>query len=164
MKYLNLYGSVDTAMYKKVIEVIQGLSGYPEWQVTINSPGGDFTDGKAIYSILSTAPVMVTTMAYGACDSAAVLIFAAGQKRVCTEDTTFLLHDASGKVKGSVPSIKEYAAKLRAEDVAYNNILERATGTPSSHWDELSHADTILTATQAKDLGLVTHILKRGKK
>ena len=72
---------------------LQTLDKQAPIQVVINSPGGSFYAGLAIYDILRTMPNPILTLGIGFVGSAALLIYTAGDIRHCTPATTFFYHN-----------------------------------------------------------------------
>jgi ATP-dependent protease ClpP protease subunit len=59
----------------------------------VNSPGGDFYAGLAIYDMLRTVSNPIITLGTGLVGSAALLIYTAGDIRQCTPATSFFYHN-----------------------------------------------------------------------
>ena len=62
--------------------------------VHIHSGGGAIFSALAMYDVLRAVSCPIVTFARGLCGSAALTLLAAGDKRVCSENTIFFYHQA----------------------------------------------------------------------
>lgn len=72
---------------------LQTLDKQAPIQVILNSPGGNYYSGLAIYDILRTIENPILTLGVGFVGSAALLIYTAGDVRHCTPASTFFYHN-----------------------------------------------------------------------
>lgn len=156
---LNITGSIDETAYDKLCDFLQDGGG-TNITIQINSGGGNHLDSLAMYSVIRAYGGQVTTIAVGACHSAAVLVFAAGDVRVSAEESWFMVHEDSGKISGSVTELHSEIACMVRKEHQWADIMESRTGTATREWDELSKATTYFSAKEAKELGLVHKYLK----
>ena len=73
------------------------------------SPGGDWDAGMAIYDAISICNSYVTVIAYGQASSMSSVILQAGDKRVMTQNSHFMLHYGSVNMGGDHLSAHNYA-------------------------------------------------------
>lgn len=158
----NLTGSIDEAAYDRLCEYLNDAGGIAV-TIRINSGGGSHVDSLAIYSVLRSYKGSVTTLAVGTCQSAAVLVFAAGDIRVAAKETWFMVHEESGKISGSTSELKSEIAYQARQETQWSELMEYRTGCSRQTWDKLSRATTYLNAEEAKELGLVHSYLKEKK-
>ena len=127
--------------------------------LVIDSPGGDVT---GIFTIVDTMLVLrsrVNTRCVGMAASAAAVILAAGTgTRSASPNSRVLLHQPHGGVTGSAKDIE-----IQAREMAYlrrrvEEILSERTGQPIEKIREDTDRDYWLTATAAKEYGLVDEI------
>lgn len=156
---LNLTGNIDEAAYDKLCEYLNDAGGIPV-TIRINSGGGSHSDSLAMYSVLRAYRGSVTTIVVGLCQSAAVLVFAAGDIRIAARESWFMVHEESGKVSGSTSELKSEIAYQARQETQWAELLEYRTGVSRQHWDTLSRATTYLNAEEAKEMGLVQTYLK----
>lgn len=95
MKKINLEGVVgwdfDAASVKEALSIVDG----EDIEVEINSPGGAVFEGIAIMNALRGYKGKVTTLINGLAASAASYIFLAGEERVATEGSFYMIHNSA---------------------------------------------------------------------
>lgn len=96
-KFFSINGDINTQVYEKFLKFVDEVirSDTKEIVIIIDSNGGEITYGFAIYDILMALNIEITTIAIGKCRSIATVIFAAGDKRLITNNCYFLIHGAS---------------------------------------------------------------------
>lgn len=156
---LNIIGAIDEDTYKTVVEFLHDAKG-KDVVIAIHSGGGEDMDSLAIYSALRYYKGGVTTIAIGQVQSAAVLIYAAGDKRLSHKDTWFMVDEDAGKLNGSVTELRKEAAQLVRLEDHWAKIMELQTGVPARMWTEISNSTTYLDSVEAHEYGLVHQILK----
>ena len=130
-------------------------------QMYIHSPGGVITAGLAIYDTMQLIRPDVSTICVGMSASMATILLCAGAtgKRYALPSSTVHMHQARGGVTGQASDI-EIAAReiLRSQDIL-RNILHERTGQEMERIIRDTDRDYYLSASQAKDYGLVDEIL-----
>ncbi len=130
-------------------------------QMYIHSPGGVITAGLAIYDTMQLIRPDVSTICVGMSASMATILLCAGAtgKRYALPSSTVHMHQARGGVTGQASDI-EIAAReiLRSQDIL-RNILHERTGQEMDRIIRDTDRDYYLSASQAKDYGLVDEIL-----
>jgi len=135
-------------------------------QIYLNSPGGVIQSGLGIYDTMQWVASDVATICTGMAASMAAVILAAGAKgkRSALKHSRVMLHQPSGGMQGqSIDmeiTVKEII-KLRKELYA---ILSEHTGQPYENIEKDSDRDYWMSATEAKEYGLLDEILIRQKK
>jgi ATP-dependent Clp endopeptidase proteolytic subunit ClpP len=120
----------------------------------INSPGGDFFQGVAIYNALRDHPATVTAIVDGLAASAASFVFQAGDTRRVNRAGQVMIHDASGGVLGNAKDMADFAAVLdRISDSMAGIYADRGGGTVAD-WREAMQAETWYSAVEAVEAGL----------
>lgn len=134
-------------------------------QMYINSPGGSVTAGMAIYDAMQYVKPDVSTMCVGIAASMGAVLLAAGTKgkRFILPNSEVLLHQVMGAGEGQAVEI-EIAAKhiLKIKD-RLNQVLAKHTGQPISKIERDTDRDFWLTASEAKEYGLIDEIIKTRK-
>lgn len=95
-------------------------------EIYLNSPGGYITEGFAIYDRIKLAQkngLHVSIIAHGACQSAAMFILQAADKRLAGPNTTFLLHELSMGVRGSKSQIEDETKEAKRLDKRIADII-----------------------------------------
>ena len=132
----------------------------------INSPGGSVTAGMAIYDTMQFIQPDVATICMGLGASMGQFLLCAGAagKRYALPHARIMMHQPSGGVRGQASDIAiqaeqiAYIKRLMAERIAFH------TGQPVEQIETDSERDRWFTAEQAKDYGIIDHvILNRGE-
>ena len=132
----------------------------------INSPGGSITAGMAIYDTMQFIRSDVATICMGLGASMGQFLLSAGAagKRYALPHARIMMHQPSGGIRGPASDIAiqaeqlAYIKRLMAERIAFH------TGQSIEQIELDSERDRWFTAEQAKDYGLIDHvILKRGE-
>ena len=130
-------------------------------QMYIHSPGGVITAGLAIYDTMQLIRPDVSTICVGMSASMATVLLCAGAtgKRYALPNSTVHMHQARGGVTGQASDI-EIAAReiLRSQDIL-RNILHERTGQEMERIIRDTDRDYYMSASQAKDYGLVDEVL-----
>jgi ATP-dependent Clp protease protease subunit len=132
----------------------------------INSPGGSVTSGMAIYDTMQFVRPDIATICMGLGASMGQFLLCAGAagKRYSLPHARIMMHQPHGGVAGQAADIA-----IQAEQIAYTKRLmaERIafhTGQPVDQIETDSDRDRWFTAAEAKDYGIIDHvILKRGE-
>lgn len=130
--------------------------------VMLSTPGGSVFHGLSIHNLLRGAPIPVTTYNFGSVDSIGVVIFCAGQERICVPHARFLVHNVSfGLQNGVMLDDKQLAEKLKLLHSDQGNIakvIADASGKKQKEVLKIMDQRTTLSPEKAKDIGLVTDI------
>lgn len=132
----------------------------------INSPGGSITAGLAIYDTIQFIRPDVTTICIGQAASMAATLLAAGAKgkRFALPTSRVLIHQPSmGGLSGQATDIDIHAREILRLRVITNEILARHTGQEITRIEKDVERDFIMTASQAKDYGIVDDIIYKHK-
>jgi ATP-dependent Clp protease, protease subunit len=128
----------------------------------INSPGGSVSAGMAIYDIMQYVPNDIQTVAMGLAASMGQFLLCAGTtgKRYALPHARIMMHQPSGGIGGTASDIK-----IQAEQMLYvkHTLAERIafhTGQPADQIEADSDRDRWFTAEEAKDYGLVDHVVR----
>jgi ATP-dependent Clp protease, protease subunit len=136
--------------------------GYERIHLMISSPGGSVFHGLSIYNYLKGAPVAVDTYNFGSVDSIGVIIYCAGDRRVCVPNARFLLHGVSMTLPGNVPldekDLDERIKGLRIDYANISRVIAATTGREATAIESDMEARTTLNPEEAVEYGLVETI------
>ena len=136
-------------------------------QIYINSPGGSFTALTAIYDTMVYVRPEIQTICMGQAASAAAVILAAGTKgkRFALTNSRILIHQPSGGTEGAmqISDLEIQANEIQRMRQLEEEILARHTGQPIEKVRADIERDTILTAEQAKEYGMVDEVITSRK-
>jgi ATP-dependent Clp protease protease subunit len=131
----------------------------------INSPGGSFTALTAIYDTMMFVRPDVQTYCMGQAASAAAVLLAAGTpgKRFALEHSRILIHQPSGEGQGQVTDLEIQANEILRMRKLLERVLARHTGQTEDKVRADIERDTILTAPEAKEYGIVDEVITTRK-
>lgn len=129
----------------------------------INSPGGEVVSTLAIYDTMQMLSCPVATYCVGQAASGAAVLLAGGSpgKRYCLPNSTVMVHQPHGGVRGQVSDIEIQAMEILRMRTQLNQILAKHTGKSVEKIATDTDRDFFLTADQARDYGLVDQILTK---
>lgn len=132
----------------------------------INSPGGSMTAMTAIYDTMQYIKPDVQTVCLGQAASAAAILLAAGTKgkRLMLPNARVLIHQpAMGQDFGKATEIEIQAKEMLRLRTWLEETLAKHTGQDVEKIRKDIEVDTILTAPQAKEYGIVDEVLEARK-
>ena len=127
----------------------------------INSPGGSVSAGLAIIDTMNLIPNDVNTIATGLAASMGAMILLSGAKgkRNALPHAEVMIHQPLGGAQGQATDIAIRANHiLRTRETLYSMISD-ATGKDIDEIAEACERDNFLTAEEARDFGLIDHII-----
>ena len=129
----------------------------------INSPGGSVTATMAIYYTMHILSCAVATYCVGLAASGGAVLLAGGSKgkRFVLPHAKVMIHQPYGQVGGQVSDIEIQADEIIKTREVLNQILASHTGQPIERIAKDTDRDRYLTATEAKEYGLVDEILEK---
>jgi ATP-dependent Clp protease, protease subunit len=147
--------------------VLEGIDPDRDIIMYINSPGGSFTAMTAIYDTMTYVRPDIQTVCLGQAASAAAVLLAAGTqgKRMALPNSRIIIHQPStegGYGQGS--DIEIQAKEIMRMRTQLEDLVSRHSGQPIEKIRKDIDRDKILTATEAKEYGLVDNILASRKK
>lgn len=131
--------------------------------IYINSPGGSMTAMTAIYDTMQYIKPDVQTVCLGQAASAAAVLLAAGTKgkRLILPNARVLIHQpAMEQDFGKATEIEIQAREMLRMRTWLEETLAKHTGQDVEKIRKDIEVDTILTAQQAKDYGMVDEVLE----
>jgi ATP-dependent protease ClpP protease subunit len=153
-------GSTPEQRGVELIDVIQQVKaqvGATSYRVHINSEGGVVDTGFDIFNYLKSLGLPITTVGSGLVASIATVIFMAGDKRVLTTGTEFMIHLPMGGIdNGTADEIENYAQEVRDCENRLIKFYSQQTGLNSEALQPLLRNETWLTEDQATSLGFAT--------
>ena len=131
-------------------------------QLYINSPGGSVTALLAIYDTMQYVKPDVATTCMGQAASAAAVLLAAGApgKRLGLPHSRILIHQPSGGAEGQSVDIEIQAREIIRMRRMLDEILAAHTGQDVEKIARDTDRDFIMTASQAKEYGIIDEIIE----
>ncbi len=129
----------------------------------VSSPGGHLESGDAIHDIVRFIAAPVNMVGTGWVGSAATHLYLAvpRERRYCTPNTRFLIHQPSGGAGGPASDIAIQAREMVKARERIAQTIARATGKPLDEVLADIERDRWLSAEEAVEYGLVSRIIER---
>lgn len=166
-QWYTITGGIDVNTAHNLITYINGQiygSKIKKLKILISSPGGDVDSAIRIYSYLKALSIEIETIAFSQIDSAANIIYSAGAKRIAINGCRFFLHEGTfttGAQTTTLHNHEEALAIFKELLKKHTEILSKETRKTVSEISKLLQTSTILSAEEAKELGLVHEILEK---
>lgn len=133
--------------------------GNREVTVNMNSPGGDFFEGIAIYNLLRQHPAKVTVKIMGLAASAASVIAMAGDEIQISEVGFIMVHNAWAVAIGNRHDFREAAETLEPFDDAMAGLYAARSGVDRADAAKWMDDETWFNGEKAVDAGLADALL-----
>ena len=144
---------------KQFISDLKALGDVKDITVSINSPGGSVFDGLAIYNVLRASGANITVKVMGIAASIASIIAMAGKKIVMPENSFMMIHNPLNVVKGNADDMREMADILDKVGSSLVATYVARTGKSEEEVKALMDAETLMTATEAKEFGFADEVI-----
>ncbi len=161
-----LQGEIHTGNANEVVMkllYLQSENKKKDINFYLNSPGGDVIATLAIYDTMQILTCPVATFCVGQAASGAAVLLAGGTKgkRFALPNSRVMIHQPYGGVSGQVSDIEIQADEILRNRQVLNEILAKHTGKDVDTIATDSDRDFFLTASQAKEYGLVDNITEK---
>ncbi|MGM1048953.1 ATP-dependent Clp protease proteolytic subunit ClpP [Paenibacillus uliginis N3/975] len=129
----------------------------------INSPGGSITAGMAIFDTMQFIKPDVSTICVGMAASMGAFLLNAGAKgkRFALPNSEIMIHQPLGGAQGQATDIEIRARRILKMRDKLNHILAERTGQPLERIEKDTDRDYFMTASEAKEYGLVDQVLEK---
>ncbi|HZZ58651.1 MAG TPA: ATP-dependent Clp protease proteolytic subunit [Opitutaceae bacterium] len=128
----------------------------------INSPGGVVTGGMAIYDTINFLQCDVVTYCIGMAASMSTVLLAAGTKgkRFALPNSRVMIHQPSGGAGGQAADIAIAAKEILRWRHTLTAVIAKHTGRTHEQVERDSDRDYYMSAAEAKDYGIVDHVVE----
>ena len=159
-----LVGQVEDHMANLIVAQMLFLEAEnPEKDIYlyINSPGGSVTAGMAIYDTMKFIKPDVSTVCIGQAASMGAFLLSGGAKgkRYCLPNARVMIHQPLGGFQGQASDFEIHAREILSIKDKLNRLLADHTGQSIERVSKDTDRDNFLSAAEAKEYGLVDHIL-----
>lgn len=162
MNKFDFFGPITLKSARKFANFIDALEEdeieVTEVVVRIFSGGGDSDAALAIVGLMKARPdIRWITEAYGCAESAASLLFAAGDERRMSHAAWIMTHPGKfTRADSTAKELLDYAHYLAKYEDHWAYLMARYTGTGVEVWE--SHTEEYFDANQCLSMGLATEI------
>ncbi len=152
----NWEGSGVTA--KRISAALRSI-GDRDVVVNVNSPGGDFFEGVAIYNLLREHKGRVTVQVMGLAASAASVIAMAADEILMGDGAFLMIHNAWAVAIGNRHDMVDAAKMLEPFDAAMANVYAARSGITVAEAARMMDEETWIGAAQAVEDGFADGLL-----
>ncbi len=159
-------------IYDEVANIIQAqllflesVGADKDVRLYINSPGGSVSAGLGIYDTMQLVQCDVATICTGMAASMGAVLLTAGAagKRSALPHSRVMIHQPLGGVQGQASDIEITAREIAKTKRELYEILAQHSGVDIRKIEEDADRDYWLTATEAREYGLIDSVLSRNK-
>lgn len=152
----DMFGEGVTA--KRISAALRSIGNH-DVVVNINSPGGDFFEGVAIYNLLQGHSKKVTTRILGMAASAASVIAMAGDEVQIAKSGFIMIHNTQAVVVGDRNDMRQFADALDTFDNSLADVYAARTGLETKAITKMMDKETFLSGQDAIDKGFADGFL-----
>ncbi|KAH9506124.1 caseinolytic protease proteolytic subunit [Dermatophagoides farinae] len=161
-----LMGPINDTLSSLVIAqllFLQSESSKKPIHMYINSPGGVVTSGLAIYDTMQYILPPIATWCVGQACSMASLLLTAGtaNMRYSLPHSRIMIHQPHGQAAGQATDIQIQAEEILKLKKLINNLYAKHSGLDLATVESYMERDKYLNPEEAKELGLIDHILSK---
>jgi ATP-dependent Clp protease, protease subunit len=145
---------------------LESIDAQKDIQIYLNSPGGSVYAGLGIYDTMQYVRPDVATICVGMAASMGAVLLCAGTegKRTALRHSRVMIHQPLGGASGQASDIEITAKEIQKLKKELYDIISTHSGkTYEEVWAD-SDRDYWMTATEAKDYGMIDEVLLRAAK
>ena len=157
--------SVNIAQIIKNLQLLEFQAPGEKINIILNSCGGSWDDGIALYDLIKSLQSPVTIIGMGKVYSMGTVIMQAGDLRILTKHTTFMIHAGSSGYSGHSDNFQAWARqeKLTNEqmiDIYYEQMKKKNSKITKQKIAKMITIDYILSAQEAVDMGFADVVME----
>lgn len=143
---------------ERINRELDGLRGASHVTVRLNSCGGDYYSGLAIYNVLKALPASVTVRVEGIAASAASVIACAGDEVVVCPGSVYMVHEAAVGLMGyyQQADLDALGKDLEATNRSLASVYALRTGKAEQECRALMAEETWLVGQEIVEAGFAT--------
>lgn len=146
-------------MTAKIVSKVLRNNVGKEITVNINSPGGDFFEGLAIYNLLKEHDGGVVVRIVGMAASAASIIAMAGDQIKIAEAGYIMIHNAWNVCVGNRHEMADMSNTLEQFDATMASLYAKKTGLSIADISAMMDSETWISGKDSVEKGFATQFL-----
>ena len=158
-------GEIDSTLSNSIVAQLLYLDSINNEDISlyINSPGGNVSDGFAIYDTMNLIKSDVSTIGMGMCASMAAFLLSSGTKgkRYILPNCEVMIHQPLGGASGQATEIKIAAEHILKTKEKLNKILSLNTNKKLSEIERDTDRDNYMTSSESLEYGIVDKIIEK---
>ena len=129
----------------------------------INSPGGSVTAGLAIYDTMQLVEPDIQTYCLGQAASMGAVLLSGGTsgKRFALPHSRVMIHQPHGGMGGTALDMEIQVQEILKMKKQLEGIMAHHSGRSAEELSEACDRDNFMSPEEAKDFGLIDHIVAR---
>ena len=147
-------GGLKAGDFQKQLEKVRGSALH----ISINSNGGDVTDGFAIYNMLARHSSRKVVTIEGIAASMASVIAMVGDTIIMPQNALMMIHNPWGSIAGGADQIESFGGALKRMQANIVSAYTKRTKQPADKIQAMMDRETWLTAAEAVELGFADKI------
>lgn len=142
---------------------LQSVDAKKDIQLYVNSPGGSVYAGLGIYDTMQFIAPDVATICTGIALSMGSVLLCAGAagKRSALQHSRVMIHQTSGGTQGTATDMDISIKQVLQIQKELYQIIAKHSGQEYERINEAASRDYWMTATEAKEFGMVDEVLSR---
>lgn len=148
----------DGVTARRISAALRSIGEQPV-TVHVNSPGGDYFEGLAIYNLLRAHPKEVTVKVLGVAASAASVIAMAGDRLEVPRAGFLMIHNTWVVAVGDRNDLRDFADTLDGFDAAMAGVYSARSGMDVKAIGKMMDKETWLGGEEAIDKGFADALL-----
>lgn len=153
------YWTGEGVTAKRIAAALRSIGADKDVVVNINSPGGDYFEGLAIYNILRAHEGKVTVRVLGVAASAASVIAMAGDEVQIGRAAFLMIHNAWIVAVGNRHDLRDAADWIEPFDKVAADIYAARTGLPADEIEQMLDGETWIGGAKAVEQGFADALL-----
>lgn len=146
---------------KRIAGILRAVAGKPI-TVEMNSPGGNYFEGVAIYNLLRRHDAEVRIEILGVAASAASVIAMAGDTVAVAHNAEIMIHEARGLFFGTKSEMADAMDVLSHIDRSMVETYAQRSGKAAEHFEEMiAGKDVYFRGQEAIEAGLADVLMER---
>jgi ATP-dependent Clp protease protease subunit len=136
-----------------------------EIQIYFNTPGGSVHAGLGIYDTMQYINPDISTICTGMAASMGAVLLTAGTKgkRSALKHSRVMIHQPMGGAQGQASDIEITAREIQKLKKELYDIISHHSGKTYKQVEKDSDRDYWMTATEAKEYGMIDEVLVKNK-
>lgn len=127
--------------------------------ILIDSPGGSVFSGEKVVSAMEASRADVYTVCVGMCASMAAIIHQYGTKRLATDRSVLMFHDASGMLGGRVSEMLSLLSLIKRKLEKTNHYIANRAKMPYAEFIALEANNFWIDSEDAMEKNLVDDLV-----
>lgn len=144
---------------KRMTGILRSIGSEKDVTVLMNSPGGNWVEGNAIYNMLRDHKGQVTVKVLGMAASAASLITMAGDEILIAKSAFLMMHNMWVGAIGNRHDLRDIADRLEPFDMSMTEIYAARSGMDLKAVEKMLDKETFINGSSAVDQGFADALL-----